>query len=238
MAIAMVTGRLEALRRTKLYDLIVAAPLITWYLFCAAQMVPSLAQQVVLVTLFVRTDPSVLPATLLFSTVSQVSTLVFLVVLVVMFTVRHIPRRAAPGFYPRFAAVAGTFLSVGFVLLPPRELSSALHLASLLLVIAGTGFAICAVLVLGRSISILPEARRLVTRGPYALVRHPLYLGEIVALAGVALQYLSAWALLLLGLVSAFQLQRMKYEERVLFQIFPEYGDYMARTARLVPGVY
>ena len=238
MAIAMVTGRLEALRRTKLYDLIVAAPLITWYLFCAAQMLPSLAQQVALVTLFVRTDPSVLPATLLFSTVSQVSTLVFLVVLVVMFTVRHIPRRAAPGFYPRFAAVAGTFLSVGFVLLPPRELSSALHLASLLLAIAGTGFAICAVLVLGRSISILPEARRLVTRGPYALVRHPLYLGEIVALAGVALQYLSAWALLLLGLVSAFQLLRMKYEEQVLFQIFPEYGDYMARTARLVPGVY
>ena len=238
MAIAMVTGRLEALRRTKLYDLIVAAPLITWYLFCAAQMLPSLAQQVALVTLFVRTDPSVLPATLLFSTLSQVSTLVFLVVLVVMFTVRHIPRRAAPGFYPRFAAVAGTFLSVGFVLLPPRELSSALHLASLLLAIAGTGFAICAVLVLGRSISILPEARRLVTRGPYALVRHPLYLGEIVALAGVALQYLSAWALLLLGLVSAFQLLRMKYEERVLFQIFPEYGDYMARTARLVPVVY
>jgi protein-S-isoprenylcysteine O-methyltransferase Ste14 len=238
MAIAMVTRRLEALRRTKLYDLIVAAPLITWYLFCAAQMLPSLAQQIALVTLFVRTDPSVLPATLLFSTLSQVSTLVFLVVLVVMFTVRHIPRRAEPGFYPRFAAVAGTFLSVGFVLLPPRELSSALHLASLLLAIAGTGFAICAVLVLGRSISILPEARRLVTRGPDALVRHPLYLGEIVALAGVALQYLSAWALLLLGLVSAFQLQRMKYEERVLFQIFPEYGDYMARTARLVPGVY
>ena len=114
---------------------------------------------------------------------------------------RRIPQRAAPGLYPRFAAVAGTSLSVGFVLLPRQELSSALYLASLLMVIAGTGFAICAVLVLGRSISILPEARQLVTRGPYALVRHPLYLGEIVALAGVALQYLSAEALLLLGLV-------------------------------------
>ena len=155
-----------------------------------------------------------------------------------MFTVRHIPQRTALGFYPRFAAVVGTFLSVGFLLLPRQELSYALYLVSLLLVIAGTVFAISAVLVLGRSISLLPEARRLVTRGPYALVRHPLYLGEMIAVAGVALQYLSAEALLLLGLVSAFQLQRMKYEELVLFQIFPEYGNYMARTARLVPGVY
>jgi protein-S-isoprenylcysteine O-methyltransferase Ste14 len=47
-----------------------------------------------------------------------------------------------------------------------------------------------------------------------------------------------AWALLLLALVCAFQLQRMKYEERVLFQVFPKYGDYMAQTARLMPGVY
>jgi protein-S-isoprenylcysteine O-methyltransferase Ste14 len=238
MAIATVTGRLKALRPTKLYDLFAATPLIAWYGFCAAHMLPSLAQQVALVKLFVQTDPSVLPATLVLSTVSQISTLVFLVVLVVMFTVRCIPQRTAPGFYPRFAAVAGTFLSVGFLLLPRQELSYVLYLASLLLVIAGTVFAICAALVLGRSISILPEARRLVTRGPYALVRHPLYLGEIVALAGVALQYLSGSALLLLGLVSALQIQRMRYEELVLFQSFPEYGDYMTRTARLVPGVY
>ena len=236
MGIAIVTRRLKALRRTKLYDLFAAAPLIAWYGYCAAQMLPSLAQRVALVKLFVRTDPSVLPATLVLSTVSEVSTLAFLALLVVMFTVRHIPQRAAPGFYPRFAAVVGTFLSVGFVLLPPQVPSDALYLASFLLVIAGTVFAICALLVLGRSISILPEA--LVTRGPYALVRHPLYLGEMVAVAGVALQRLSAWALLLLGLVWAFLLLRMKYEELVLFQSFPEYGDYMARTARLVPGVY
>lgn len=134
--------------------------------------------------------------------------------------------------------MVGTFSSLGFVLLPPQELSYALYLASLLLLIAGIIFAICALIVLGRSISLLPEARRLVTSGPYALVRHPLYLGEMVAIAGVALQHLSAWALLLLVLSWALQLQRMKYEELVLFQSFPEYGDYMARTARLVPGVY
>src|SRR5258705_11838198 len=99
MTIAMVTGRLKALRRTKLYDLFAAAPLIAWDVFCLAQMLPSLAQQVALVKLFVRTDPSVLPATLVFSTVSQFSTLAFLVGLVVMFPGRHIPKRTSQGFY-------------------------------------------------------------------------------------------------------------------------------------------
>ena len=122
----------------------------------------------------------------------------------------HVPQRTAPGFYPRCAAVVGTFLGVGIVLLPPQELPTALYLVSLILVVTGTIFAIWAGLVLGRSISIVPEARRLITSGPYALVRHPLYLGEIVALLGVALQYLSAWALLLLFLQFAFQLQRMQ----------------------------
>ena len=202
------------------------------------QMLPSLSQRVALVMLVVRTDPSVLPASLIFRTLSEVATLAFFALSVVMYIVRYIPQRRAPGLYPRFAAVVGTFSNLGFLLLPPQELSYALYLISLLLLIAGIVFAICALLVLGRSISLLPEARRLVTRGPYALVRHPLYLGEMVAVAGIALQHLSAWALLLLGLGWAFQIQRMKYEELVLSQSFPEYGDYMARTARLVPGVY
>ena len=155
-----------------------------------------------------------------------------------MFVVRHVPQRTAPGFYPRFAAVAGTYLGAGIVLLPPQELSSALYLVSLLLVIGGTVVAISAVLALGRSISILPEARRLVTWGPYALVRHPLYLGEIVAIFGIALQYLLPWSLLLAALVCAFQFLRIKNEERILVKVFPEYKNYMVGTARLVPGLY
>ena len=137
MAISAATGRLRAFRQTKLYDLFAAAPLIAWYGYCAAQMLPSLTQQVALVKLFVQTDPSVLPSTFSFGRLADRHA-GFLALLVVMFTVRRIPQRAAPGFYPRFAAVAGTFLSVGFLLLPPQELSYALYVTSLLLVIGGT----------------------------------------------------------------------------------------------------
>ena len=236
--ITMVTERLRALQRTKLYDLFAAAPIIAWYAYSAGHLLPSVLQQVALIKLFIQTDPSVIPTSLVLKTVSQITTLAFLAILVVMFAVRHVPQQTAIGFYPRLAAIAGTFLSVAFVKLPPQELSSALYLISLVLIISGISFAFYAALALGRSISIVPQARRLVTSGPYALVRHPLYLGEIIALAGVALQYSSTWSLLLWGLVCAFQFQRMRYEERVLFQVYPEYGDYMARTARLVPGVY
>ena len=100
-----VKDRLKAIRRTKLYDLFAAAPLIAWYMFCAAQMLPLVTQQIALAKLIVETDPSVLPTTLVLSIISRVGTLVFFAVLVVMFAVRHVPQRTAPGFYPRCAAV-------------------------------------------------------------------------------------------------------------------------------------
>jgi len=232
------TDRLKAIRRTKVYDLFTALPLIAWYVFALAQTIAATGQQIVLAKLFIQTDVSVLPISFVLSIVSKVCTLAFLAVLVVMFALRRVPQRRANGTYPRFTAVVGTFISVGIVLLPPQEISPTVYLASMLLVIGGTAVAVFAAVVLGRSISIMPEARQLVTWGPYALIRHPLYLGEMVATFGLAAQYLLPWALVLLTLHCIFQLERMKYEERVLVGAFPNYVTYMARTARLVPGVY
>src|SRR6185503_14647478 len=111
-------------------------------------------------------------------------------------------------------------------------------LASDVLLIAGLGFAICSVAVLGRCFGVLPDVRGLVTRGPYRLVRHPLYLGELTAALGIVVgarrwaPALAAW-LVCLGL----QLVRTKYEERSLRAEFPEYAPYAARTKRLIPGL-
>jgi protein-S-isoprenylcysteine O-methyltransferase Ste14 len=224
--------------RRKLYDLLAAAPLIAWYSFGLTQMLPSLAQQILLAKLIIETDPSVLPPVFVLGIVSKMCTVIFLALLVVMFAARHVPLHYPIAFYPRFVAGAGTFLGIGIVILPPEELSSGLFLVSLLSIIGGTGFAAWAALSLARSISIMPEARRLVTSGPYAVVRHPLYLGEFIVLLGIALQHLQPWALMLLGVQCVFQFERMKNEERVLARAFPDYADYMSRTARLLPNVY
>src|ERR1700743_1467598 len=93
MAIATVMERLDALRRTKLYDLLTAAPVIAWFMFSVAQMLPSLSQRVALLAMFVQTDPSVLPASLVLRAISEIMTLVFFAGSIVMFTVRSVPRR-------------------------------------------------------------------------------------------------------------------------------------------------
>jgi len=114
---------------------------------------------------------------------------------------------------------------------------TALWVADILLA-GGLIFAIASLAFLGRCFGILPDVRGLVMRGPYRFVRHPLYLGELTALLGIALGA-DRWALAVpLWLVCvALQLVRTGYEERSLRAEFPEYGQYAERTKRLIPGV-
>ena len=229
---------LKAVKQTKLYDLLAATPLIAWYVYCAVQQFNLLTQQLELAWLMAKTDVTAMDAVFVTRLISNLAIMGFVAVLLVFLVMRRPPKARAAGIYGRFVAVSGSFLGLGIVQLPPQELSPAVYLTSTLLVLGGTVFATYAVLGLGRSLSVLPEARGLVTRGPYAMIRHPLYLGELVALLGVTVQYFSGWALLLLLLQCAFQVERMRNEERVLSRVFPEYRDYMARTARLVPHLY
>src|SRR5690242_2607340 len=113
---------LEAIRKTKLYDFCSAAPLIAWYLYCSVLIFPLVHQKVALVAIFLRTDPSVLPATLLLSTASHICSLFFFGVLVVLFSIRRVPQPTSLGFYQRCIALVGTFLGVGILLLLPQEL--------------------------------------------------------------------------------------------------------------------
>ncbi len=81
----------------------------------------------------------------------------------------------------------------------------------------------------------LREGAQLVMDGPYALVRHPMYV--CVLWCGIAAVVLYATALKLLLLVLLFAVLNTKaaMEERLLLEAFPEYTEYMDKVGRFLP---
>jgi len=93
-------------------------------------------------------------------------------------------------------------------------------------------------LALGRSFAVLPGARQLVARGPYRIVRHPMYASEALMFAGLVLHLPALVAAGLMALVVLALAWRIAAEERVLAML-PEHAEYVARVRhRLVPLVW
>lgn len=169
---------------------------------------------------------------------ARISLIIFLALLVLFHSIRAQPVREASGWQPKISALLGLTLGNVLLLLDRTELSPQLSVLSALLLLVGNYLCIVTLLHLGRSLSIMAEARRLVSNGPYRWVRHPLYFAEEIATVGIFLQF-SSWAAAgVLSVHFVFQIARMLNEERVLTEAFPEYRDYAARTARLIPGVW
>ena len=222
----------QKFRATRAYDLLAATPLIALYGMCAVRQLPTLVEKIG------QTRPSDVDLHFIISTLAELGAFV-LVITVLLFVLLREPAKArAKGLTPAIVAIAGTSFAITVVWLPPIQMTLIVSTVSLLLIILGVGFATYTMLYLGRSFSIMAAARTLVTTGPYSVVRHPLYLGEGMAIVGMTLQYLSPLAIVIVAMQFAFQVQRMKNEEKILSSQFPEYRDYMARTARVIPGVY
>ncbi len=134
-----------------------------------------------------------------------------------------------------FVACAAAILAVIALREPPESASTSLVVGGELVTVAFAVWLFVAVLALGRCFGVLPEARGLVTHGPYRYVRHPVYLGELGAAGGLVIAAPTAWNAGVLGVFLAAQAVRMRLEERALAAEFPEYADYAARTPRLVP---
>lgn len=169
---------------------------------------------------------------------SRVCVVIFMLTLAWLMMVRPMPVAQKQSPLTWAVALLGTYgvWVVGF--LPQSALSPALNIVAGQLTLVGSILTVYAVLYLGRSFSISPQARVLRTKGPYGLIRHPLYAAEELALIGLALH--SVWwagAPVLIAHV-ALQIRRMGYEESVLRQAFPEYDAYAARTARWIPGLW
>jgi protein-S-isoprenylcysteine O-methyltransferase Ste14 len=170
--------------------------------------------------------------------VYQIATILFLGLMLTLFVVRRLPKNYAKGVLPRAAAIIGANLQLLFLALPRVQNSFPVLVASTIVTVIGLVGSIYIAAFLGRSFSILPQARGLVTTGPYRLVRHPLYIAEFIALFGIIWQFAQPWAFFIVIAIVAAQFLRMHYEEKVLAETYPAYRSYMLRTGRLFPRAF
>jgi protein-S-isoprenylcysteine O-methyltransferase Ste14 len=171
---------------------------------------------------------------------NRVLTLAFFTFLLVIYTIRS--KAIARDHNPVAVVVAmvGSFVLYGLFLVPnqPRSTNVWVLGASDICLASGMIWALYSLTYLRNRFSIVPEARGLVTAGPYGLIRHPIYLGEITAGFGLVLPTLFTWHALVFAVFIAAQLARTYYEERMLATTYPQYEAYARRTYRLIPFVF
>jgi protein-S-isoprenylcysteine O-methyltransferase Ste14 len=83
------------------------------------------------------------------------------------------------------------------------------------------------------------ENQRVISTGPYAIVRHPMYAAALVLMLGIPLALGSWWGLLAFALGVPALVWRILDEERLLKRDLPGYAEYMDRAPfRLIPGLF
>jgi protein-S-isoprenylcysteine O-methyltransferase Ste14 len=138
-------------------------------------------------------------------------------------------------------AIAGAFVIVHFINPHPGTVHEpALEVLGVVLFVAGLGLAVWARVNLGRNWG-MPMTQKaepeLVTSGPYRLIRHPIYSGILLAMAGSALASDLLW-LIVLAVCAAYFIYSATVEERNMTAIFPTtYPTYKAGTKMLIPFV-
>lgn len=133
-------------------------------------------------------------------------------------------------------AFGGTF---GGVLFRPTGLHTSWGVnAGLAVQLLGLAVCVASFLTLGRSFGFAAADRGLVRRGPYAVVRHPIYASYFILQTGYLLQSLAAWNALVMVFVTGCNIGRAVVEERLL--VTNESYELYRRDVRwrLVPGVW
>ncbi len=155
---------------------------------------------------------------------------------VIAFLVRRPPGAVSrnPGAW--LLAFSGTFAGVLF-----RPVGAHPHwgvVAGLGLQLAGLAVCVMSLLALGRSFGFVAADRGLVTRGPYAVVRHPVYASYLLIQSGYLLQSISLRNVLVMAAASGCNVGRALTEEHLLTGS-SAYGAYRRRVRwRLVPGLW
>jgi protein-S-isoprenylcysteine O-methyltransferase Ste14 len=169
----------------------------------------------------------------------QLLALAYFTMLVILYSTRLPKRGTDHRAAVVFIAFTGTFSAIAAPFLPGGGRREGLVLVADLVATFGLAYSVWGLAYLRRSFSIIPEARRLVTGGPYSLSRHPVYLGEIVAAVGINLATAGWPGALAVAYFIGCELLRIRWEEGVLARAFPDdYPAYALRVARYLPNPF
>ena len=116
------------------------------------------------------------------------------------------------------------------------------NIIGMALLVIGLTIALVAHFTLRRSYSstlVIRKDHQLITHGIYRYVRHPVYLGVIIAVIGLPVFASSLYGLLIILALIPIILNRIRMEERLLTEEFGDvYRDYQETTSKLVPFIY
>jgi protein-S-isoprenylcysteine O-methyltransferase Ste14 len=115
-------------------------------------------------------------------------------------------------------------------------------IAGVALLLTGLGLYWVAYRTLGKffseAVRVLPD-HKLITGGPYSLIRHPIYLGEILFAFSIPMMTNSFYGFVIMLVTIPILLHRIRIEEEVLVSRFrEEYVEYAHRTKKLIPYIY
>ncbi len=165
----------------------------------------------------------------------------FLLLVVAAYLTRTHAAVPARGFWEKvfpLLVLFTTFIGMSFLgrSAAPQRLD--LVATGLLFTVLGNSISLWALWHLRGSFAIMAEARPPVTSGPYRYIRHPLYLGETLAMLGLCLAIGTVPALLFWALWTGMQVMRARVEETKLSSEFADYKVYRQRTQFIFPGLY
>jgi protein-S-isoprenylcysteine O-methyltransferase Ste14 len=158
----------------------------------------------------------------------------------VSFLLRRPARSRLSGMGPQLAGYGGTFLIPAFVFVAAHwkpqwlKMTAGANLLSAVAIVAwaaGTVLAFVTLWYLRRSFSVVPQARQLVSDGPYRVARHPMYLAYMLQYGAIVITHLSFQLLFLFLLWLGLAVARIHYEEKVLLETFPDYEIYRRSVA-------
>ncbi len=161
----------------------------------------------------------------------------FYMLLALLIMTRSPATAHADGLLPRIAAFVGSYMPWTITFFGKTD-QALPNLASTACVLIGTVLMLVTIRHLGRSFSLVPQARSVVQTGPYRWIKHPLYFAEEIVIVGVVLQYLTPVTVIILVLHIGIQVCRIYYEEDLLRRNCPEYSSYEASRWRLIPYVW